>query len=82
MIQVWGGTHQIHLSKLQRILNNTARYILNEGRKWKTRKLMEAVNWLAAPELVDFHTLVALWKLKNFEVPIQLTQKFGWNEKQ
>ena len=35
MIQIWGGTHPIYLKKLQRIMNNTARFILNEGKNGK-----------------------------------------------
>ena len=46
MIPVWGGTHTVHIKKVQVILNKTARYVLNGGKSWSANKLMTACNWL------------------------------------
>ena len=62
MIQVLGGgVQKIHLDKLQKILNSSARFVLNGGRNWRTLRLMNACGWLRMDELLDFHTLIMLW---------------------
>ena len=78
MLPVWGGTHPTHMKKLQRIQNNTARYVLNKGKKWKTLKLMREVNWLSVMEMMQYHSLILLWKLKNHNKPKQIANKFSW----
>ena len=76
MIQVWGGVQNTHLKKIQKILNSAARYVIMGGRNWRSLKLMTTCNWLTAKELVDFHTLMLLWKILNFSKPKVLAEKF------
>ena len=73
-----GGTHNIHIKKLQQIQNNAARYVLNGGIRWKTDRLMEACNWLGIRELIMYHSLITLWKLTNYGKPTHLAAKFKW----
>ena len=80
MIQVWGGTQAVHMDKLQRIMNKTARYVINGGRRWKTLKLMKTCNWMTARELSEFYTLIAIWKVKNYGKPTVMSEMFEWNE--
>ena len=67
------------MKKVQRILNNTEQYVVNGGQRWKTTQLMESCNWLGASELMEFHSLVTLWKLKMFKKPPQIASKFNWD---
>ena len=78
MIPVWGGTENVHMKKLQKIINTAARYVLNDGRRWRTNRLLTACNWLGARELSDYHSLITLSKVINFEVLSQLREKFTW----
>ena len=78
MIQVWSGTYEVHLKKFQRIMNSAARYVLNTGRRWWSNRLMEACKWMGVRELVEYHSLLTLWKVLNKEVPGQLFDKFHW----
>ena len=39
---------------------------------------MEAVNWLTAMELVEYHSLTTLWKILNTKKPPQLYDRFEW----
>ena len=48
MISVWGGTPNTYTRKFQKIMNDAARFIQNDGRRWSTFRLMESVNWLTA----------------------------------
>ena len=36
------------MDKIQKIMNKSAKYVLNYGWRWKTRQLMEEVKWLDA----------------------------------
>ena len=80
MITVWGGAENVHLTKLQSLLNMTARYVMNGGRGWRTMKIMRACNWLSVRELSLYYSLVTLWKVLYLETPIQLSDKFTWTE--
>ena len=80
MIQVWGGVQKTHMTKLQKIMNSAARFVINGGKKWRSRKLMTECGWLMASELEEFHTLVLLWKIMNFKKPQVLAEKFSWCE--
>ena len=80
MIQVWGGTHEVHLTKIQRVVNSAARYVLNTGKRWGSRRLMEACKWMGIRELEEYHSLLTLWKILNHEVPETLFDKFQWVE--
>ena len=68
MIPVWGGVPITYIRKLQRIVNNSARYILNGARRWKTDRLMAEVNWLRVDEMMEFHSLLTLWKILKFVI--------------
>ena len=78
MVQIWGGTQEVHLKKLQRIMNSAARYVLNSGKRWSSNRLMEACGWMGIRELVVYHSLLTLWKILNYETPRQLFEKFNW----
>ena len=80
MIPIWGGTHQVHMRKVQKILNMTARFVNNCGRKWKTQKLMESCGWFTANELVVYHSLITLWKILYLQIPGQLFEKYEIQE--
>ena len=58
MLPVWGGTHSVHIQKIQTVMNRAARYVVGGGTGWSTTRLMEACKWLKAAELVDYHTMV------------------------
>ena len=75
-----GGTQPTHLKKLQRIMNHAARYVLDRGRRWKTLRLMEECGWMTVTELAEMHTLVTMWKIKNYGSPEIMSEKFSWNE--
>ena len=80
MIQIWGGTHNVHYQKIQRIMNKAARYIVSGGRRWSTQKLMLECNWLNAKELMQYHTLISLWKILYTRLPSQLVDLYEWTE--
>ena len=50
------------------------------GKHWRTQKLMEICGWFTARELVEFHTLVLVWKIINFSKPKVLSEKIELRE--
>ena len=80
MLPVWGGTPLTDIRKLQRLVNKTARYVLNKGRRWKTNDLMSELNWMRVDEMVIYHSMITLWKILKNQTPRQLAQKFRVDE--
>ena len=69
LLPVYGGAPRKYLKKLQCILNNSARFITGAGRREKSEKLMQDVNWLNVDEMIKMHTLTFTWKLFHLGVP-------------
>ena len=80
MIAVWGGTHRKYLDKLQRLQNNTARFVINGGQRWKSEKLLNECGWLSVREMVNYHSNLVLWKVLHHQTPRQLREKFHLTE--
>ena len=75
LIPLYGGTYPKYLDKLQAIMNNSIRFVTGYGKRTKTRKLMEAVNWLNIHELEKFHTLLLTWKIVRMNTPQYMSEK-------
>ena len=80
MIPVWGGTERTHIRKVQTLLNSTARYVLNKGKRTRTRELMEGCGWMFVEEMTRLHSLVTMWKLVNSGKPPQLMERMTITE--
>ena len=74
-ITVWGGTYTTNLSKMQALLNNAARWVLDGNRSMKTKILMERCNWLSIREMIKMSTLVSLWKVIWLNILLQIRNK-------
>ena len=80
LLPVYGGTDRKYLNKLQVIINNTARFVTGLGRRINKQTLMEACGWLDIDELVQYHSLVQLWRIINLKVPMHIYRKLIINE--
>ena len=60
---VWGGLPKKNIRKLQTILNATARFVTGLSRQTSTPKLMEACKWMYATEMIEYHSLLTLWRI-------------------
>ena len=74
-ITIWGGTYETNIRKLQAVLNKTAWWVCNSGRRTSSRTLMERCNWLSIRELILYHTVLALWKTIWLKIPLELHMK-------
>ena len=71
-----GGVIKKDAKKIQRLMNNCSRTVLGKGKKARTRTLMTGCKWLYFTELVDFHSLVQLFKIINIGTPTNLRKSF------
>ena len=74
-IALWGGTYEFNVKKLQAVVNKTARWASNSSRRTKTTVLMERCGWLTVRELIKYHTVLTLWKVLWFRIPLQLHKR-------
>ena len=83
LIGVWGGTTSGNLNALQRIQNRAARLV---NRNWKasTVENLKAIGWLSINQLVFYHTVSLMFKVKMCRtvggptVPQSLLDMFSW----
>ena len=74
-IKIWGGTHKKHIKKIQALINRTARWITGAGRREKINKLMTECGWLKFEDLVQYQTIISLWKIIRLETPGYMKDK-------
>ena len=72
LLPMWGGLQKRDAKKIQILLNKCARMVLGASRKTRTRSLMERCGWLYFSELVNFHSLVLMYKIINIGTPENL----------
>ena len=75
LLPMWGGLSVRDSKKLQTIMNKCARMVLGVSRRTRTRALMVGCGWLYFRELVDYHSLVQMFKLVNIGTPENLRNK-------
>ena len=75
LIQLWGGTEDNILRKLQVIQNRAARAVTRLSWFTPTSKLMSQCGWLSVKQLIFYHTAVMIHKIKITRMPIYLSCK-------
>ena len=72
IIQLWGGTRNYLLKSLQVLQNKAARTVTGLG--WFTPQsvLLRQCGWLSINQLVEYHNLLLLFKVKNEKKPVYL----------
>ena len=75
LLPMWGGLPQKDTKKIQIIMNKCARMVLSMSRRTRTRTLMVGCSWLYFKELVTYHSAVQMFKIVNFDTPVNLRNK-------
>jgi hypothetical protein len=83
VIQVWGGTNEYLLKMLQVLQNKAARFVTKLDIFTSHKKLLQQCGWLSVKQLVEYHSLVLIFKTKLEEKPAFLNktlflQKFNY----
>ena len=72
IIQLWGGTSNYLLKSLQVLQNQAARTVTGLG--WFTPQsvLLLQCGWFSINQLVEYHNLLLVFKVKNVKKPVYL----------
>ena len=74
-MSLWGNTNRTQLARVQVCLNATARFVLNAPRYMRQSELMSGCGWLTVSEMVDYVSLVSLWKVVRWQTPHYMVDK-------
>ena len=75
ILPLWGTTTKVYIRKAQTILNSAARWASGCGRRTKTKRLMETMNWLTIEEQIKMTTAVLTWKMVYHRIPPRILSK-------
>ena len=76
-IQLYGGTEEYLLSALQTAMNKAARAITRRGRETPTRELLRQVGWLSVRQMVFYHSVLLVYKVRQYGYPMYFAEKLS-----
>ena len=77
LITVWGGAQGYLVKRLQVQQLAAARVVCGyHSYYWSRRKLLGKVRWLSVRQLIFFHTVLQVWKVRTLQTPAYLHHKF------
>ena len=80
-ISLWGGCEDFLIKSLQVVQNKAARLICRKGIYTPVRTLLNECNWLSVSQLVFFHSVVLLRKIRQCQKPKYLHEMFTINRR-
>ena len=63
----------------QTLLNNTASFVTDMSSRTSTRTWMEEIGWLDLRELMEYHSVVSLWKVVWLSCPMYIQENWIWH---
>ena len=75
MVAVWGGTEEYVIRAVQVMQNKAARCVTKLSWYTPTRILLQQCNWLSIKQLVFYHTVLQVWKVKLSQAPVYIHSK-------
>ena len=80
IISIWGNTSESAVRKAQVCLNTSARFVLNANKYTRETDLMIGCNWLNVRELMEYFSIIQLWKDLRWNAPAYIRDKFSLEE--
>ena len=80
LLPVVGGTCKKYKEKMQVTLNNAARFATGLGKRAKKETLMKATGWMDVEGMIDYHSIIQMWRTLHFQVPRYLFKKLTISE--
>ena len=77
LIQVWGGSSLFLIKILQVLQNRAARIVTKSGWLTSTKSLLDQCGWLSVKQLVEYHSLLLVYKIKSEGKPAYLFTKLS-----
>ena len=86
LIQVWGGCNNYLIKMLQVLQNRAARIVTKLSWFTPTKDLLNQCGWLSVKQLIEYHSLLLIYKIKKERKPVYLNEKlsqpFAYNFRQ
>ena len=79
LVQVYGNASEYLLKSLQILQNKAARVVTRLPWGTETGLLLNQIGWLSVTQLVAFHSLILVFKIKTESKPAALRLKFRDN---
>ena len=80
-ISLWGGCEHFLMKSLQIVQNKAARFVCKKGIYTPVRTLLSECNWLSVSQLVFFHSVVLLRKVRQSQKPEYLHEMYTINRR-
>ena len=77
LIQLWGGASDYLIRLLQVQQNRAARLVTRSGWYTSTEVLLSQCGWMSIKQLVDYHSLLLIFKIRSEGKPVYLNQKLS-----
>ena len=75
MISVWGGAEAYIIRAVQVMQNKAARSVTKLSWFTPTHVLLLQCNWLSIKQLIFYHSVLQVWKIRTAEVPVYLNSR-------
>ena len=76
-IPVWCGTDKGHLRELQILQNRAAEIVVNLPTRSHRNMMFDALNWLTVNQLITYHSVVTVYKIRKANEPEYLFNLLG-----
>ena len=77
LIQAWGGCSDTLISSIQTIQNKAARLVTKLDWSESTSKILNQCGWLSVRQLIFYHGLLLIFKIKLDKKPVYFHQKLS-----
>ena len=77
LIQLWGGSSTYLLNLLQNLQNRAARLVTKKDWTTPVHTLLQQCGWMSVKQLVEFHSLVLVYKIRSESKPVYLHGKLN-----
>ena len=74
-ISLWGGAADRYLNRVQSVQNWAARFVTKAPKRTRSIELMVRCKWLNVRELIQYHSLIQLWKIVKWKTPAVLSEE-------
>ena len=76
-IPAWGGTSKGDIEDLQVLQNRAAEFVMNLPGRSNREQMFLSLGWLTVHQLSVFHTIMAVYKIRNTKEPEYLARKLN-----
>ena len=79
LIVLWGGCGIVLRKSLQVIQNKVARVVTKLDWATPTKELLHQIGWLSVNQMVFYHSVLLIYKVKQSQTPKYLHSMFSWS---